>query len=135
MRIKLVSAVLITVLAMPIMMMVGFSILDSRDRHLARTAIGAAFDRINSVGGNYDDAKTLIAACESLVLEINCRQMDYNVVFRGHRLPFTTLAIDYHRVWRVGDPRGKARPDPSRPFMTAMVHIDRKPRVLLGTYQ
>ncbi len=88
-------------------------------------AIMAAIARMDKVviSGDMND---LLSACRSGDGEVQCRQADYGVTYRGHRILASQIAVDYHRTlhdkWDAGS-QGYL------PYMTAIVDVERTPRL------
>ena len=83
----------------------------------------ARMERVAS-GGDMD---ALLSACEAgSGGKVSCRQTDYDVTYRGHRILASNIAIDYHRLmhdkWDATNQR-------YLPYLTANVHLERRPRL------
>ena len=73
--------------------------------------------------GNMND---LLSACNAGSGEVSCRQTDYDITYRGHRILASNIAIDYQRVMHD---RWDSATQRYMPFMTANVHLERQPRL------
>ena len=125
--ILLVVAPLVTLAVITAVVMIGISVLEHSGRETAKSEILAAIDRMRSVN-DFDDVDALLIACESGSIErrIDCRLGDYNVVYRGHRIMFSRIEVDYYRLLHGRYDRERGR---YLPYMAGTAHIERRPQV------
>ena len=123
----LVVAPIVTLAAITAVIMIGFSVLEHSGRETAKSEILAAIDRMRYVK-DFDDADALLKACEFGALDrrIDCRLGDYNVVYRGHRIKFSFIEVDYYRPMHGVYDRERGR---YLPYMTGTARIERHPQV------
>ena len=72
------------------------------------------------------DMTVLLSACNSGGAEVSCRQTDYDVLYRGHHMLASNIAIDYHRAMHD---RWDTVTQTYLPYMTGNVHIERQPQI------
>lgn len=100
-----------------------FGVHSDRIRFDAEQAFEQAQIRMESVIDSAD-MNQLLAVCNRDA-EIHCWQDDYDVAYRGHKYQAQYIAIDYYRLLHGA---------PNKPYMTAIVHIQRRPQLYrIGT--
>ena len=97
----------------------------SQVREDGQRAIWDAVARMEKVvsSGNMND---LLSACNSGGGEVRCRQADYDITYRGHRILASQIAVDYHRVMHD---KWDATSQSYLPYLTAIVQLEREPRL------
>jgi len=98
---------------------------NSQIQEEGRGAIWDAVARMEKVvrSGNMND---LLSACNSGGGEVRCRQADYDITYRGHRILASQIAVDYHRVMHD---KWDATSQSYLPYLTAIVQLEREPRL------
>lgn len=127
----LVVAPVVTFAAIIGVVMIGVFVLERPGRETAKSEILAAIDRMRSVN-DFDDVDELLNACESGAFDqrIDCRLGDYDIVYRGHRIKFSRIEVDYYRPLHGRYDRER---DKYLPYMTGTASIERRPNVRVMT--
>lgn len=125
-REKIVSAVQsLGLFAAVVAIVLGvFSITVAQHKAEARAALGETVDRMRAVG-NPEDDWALLGACRTE--RVQCRMTDYPVTYKGHHLQASWFEASYLVHFDdVGTPRTS--------LYTVQIHIERKPRIDMVSY-
>lgn len=122
---------IVTLAAIVAVLMIGISVLEHSGKEMAKSEILAAIDRMRYVK-DFDNVDELLRACEFGALDqrIDCRLGNYDVVYRGHRIKFSRIEVNYYRPMHGKYDRESGQ---YLPYMAGEARIERRPQVQVMT--